>query len=541
MRCVTGLVGAVLGLTLAGLAPAQEPAGVQVADSMVAFDFQAADLRVVVSALADVAGLNIVYGDLPSRPVTLRTSQPVPLSEVRALLESVARANELQLVEDDGLIRVISLTPPEERAARPGAQRRRPGEPLQRRLFVHRLRHAPAPTIVQTLRALFGLDTGFGGEDDRIGRTLSEELRDQQVASFREMEAVPAGRAEAVRERGPGGVGQEGLDIGLEAPVDLVADPLRNAILVLATPADYEIISETIQQLDVRPLQVLIEVMIAEVRRNRQTDLGVNVNVPVDDDGEFETGFELRGASAGDVIVRFLGIGDVDASVVLSALAAQGDVTILSRPLILAQNNQEARILIGDQRPFIQVFRALPTDAAVRDQVVQYRNVGTQLSIRPTINEDGYVNLAVQQEVSVATAEIQFGAPVINTREAQTELLVRSGHTAVLGGLIDRQQDKNQSGIPLLKDIPVLGWLFRSTQVRTTTTELFLLLTPHVIETDEEMDETTRQLRESTEELKKRIPESTGLLRGLETPGDSIPSDRDRSSNDPPQTPRRRE
>ena len=121
---------------------------------------------------------------------------------------------------------------------------------------------------------------------------------------------------------------------------------------------------------------------------------------------------------------------------------------IVSRPVILAQNNQEARILVGSERPFVQVSRSLPTDAAVRDQVIQYRDVGTKLTITPTINADGYVNLQVLQEVSTATAETQFGAPVISTREASTHLFVKNGHTAVLGGLIDRQQEKTRVGHP---------------------------------------------------------------------------------------------
>src|SRR3712207_2355998 len=101
---------------------------------------------------------------------------------------------------------------------------------------------------------------------------------------------------------------------------------------------------------------------------------------------------------------------------------------------------------------------------------------------RPTINPDGYVTLQVLQEVSNATAETQFGAPVISTREARTQLLVRDGRTAVIGGLVDQQRETASSGIPFLKDIPFLGALFRTSQSRRrNVTELFLFLTPHVL------------------------------------------------------------
>ena len=297
--------------------------------------------------------------------------------------------------------------------------------------------------------------------------------------------------------------------------MQIVPDARTNSLLIRASQADYETIRQAILQLDVRPLQVLIEVLIAEVRRDRQDGIGISARVPDQKIGVGSTtmGGEIFGASAGDIVLRILDIGSIKADVVINLLATQGDVTILSRPVVLAQNNQEARVLIGSERPFIQLFRALPTDAAVRDQVVQYRDVGTQLTIRPTINPDGYVTMSVLQEVSSATAETQFGAPIISTREARTQLLVKDGQTAVLGGLIEHQQEYTASGIPLLKDIPLIGRLFRTSQARRrNTTELFLFLTPHVLRTDQEMDEATRGLRDATDKLKKSVRDPIPLL-----------------------------
>jgi general secretion pathway protein D len=178
----------------------------------------------------------------------------------------------------------------------------------------------------------------------------------------------------------------------------------------------------------------------------------------------------------------------------------------MSRPVILAQNNQEARILVGSERPFVQVSRSLPTDAAVRDQVIQYRDVGTKLTITPTINDDGYVNLQVLQEVSTATAEVQFGAPVISTREAATHLFIKDGRTAVLGGLIDRQQERSKSGIPILMEIPLLGGLFGTTRNTTLNSELFLFLTPHIITTDDDSDRARKDLENRSTLLRDTLP-----------------------------------
>ena len=212
--------------------------------------------------------------------------------------------------------------------------------------------------------------------------------------------------------------------------------------------------------------------------------------------------------------MKVMHFGKTNANLVLSALATEGTVRIVSRPVILAQNNQQAHILIGDERPFIQVFRSLPTDAAVRDQVVQYRDVGTSLTIVPTINTDGYVNLDLTQEVSTATAEEQFGAPIISTREAATQLFVRDGQTVVIGGLIDHQRTESESGVPLLKDIPLLGHLFKSTSHETTENELFLFMTPHIVQTDEDAD---RVLREFGEQSKVVRPDTMTLKMGRDT------------------------
>jgi len=496
-----------------GLAQEREPVGVSASDSGVVFDFQDADLRVVVSALAEVAGLNIIYTDLPPTPVTLRTTRPVPVDEVRELLESLAEANDLQLIEDRGLIRLVSLA----QATDVGSPDLGPQQGVatpSTRIWIHRLLYARAEVIVATLRALYGL----GGESalyeaQAMPRTLSERLEDQLDAPFRDLERL----VEQQRPQQPPPQQQQPLQeepadseqsetawfaSGLQATVEIVPDLVNNAVLIRATAADYGTLRAAIQELDQRPLQVMIEVLIAEVRRSNDFALGIDASISDADGSPFAS---LTGRSAGDFVMGIMEFGGVNVEVVVQALAASGDVTILSRPIIFAQNNREARILIGDQRPFIQVVRTLPTDAAVRDQVVQYRNVGTQLAIRPTINADGYLNLLVTQEVSTATSEVQFGAPVINTRELQTELLVKDGHTVVLGGLIDRQSQETRSGVPILMDIPIIGMLFRSTQTKEVANELFILLTPHVMRTDEDVDEMTDRLHRGSSELKDRL------------------------------------
>lgn len=491
------LCGPVCSTTLA----AQDSASVRTSPQGVLFDFQDADLRFVLSALGEAGQLNLTYADLPSRHVTLRTNRPVPLDQILALLKSVAAGNGLRVVEDGAFIRIEDTGVGLRGRGVAGPETKDTVPEPEVRLFVYRLKHARAARLATTLQAIFGGGQGRGVASTAAPRTLSQELRQQQVSP------VDTARAPSVSVEL--GTPQTSLPGRLQGEVQIVADEATNSLLVRAQAGDWTIIRQSIETLDLRPLQVLIEVLIAEVRRTSDFQLGVAGRVG-DDSSAFKSGNAtagtLQGASAGDFALQVMRVGKVNLNVTLSALSTSGRVRILSRPVLLAQNNQEARILIGSERPFVQVFRSLPTDAAVRDQVVQYRDVGTQLTLTPTINDDGYVNLQVSQQVSNATSEVQFGAPVISTREAATHLFVRDGQTVVIGGLVDRQEDRSRSGIPFLKDLPLLGFLFGSTQRSDIQSELFLFVTPHIIAADADVDRINDGLQHGAELLRPALP-----------------------------------
>jgi general secretion pathway protein D len=502
MRTSTPLTVAIaLLLGGAGVA-AQQPA-----QEGIRLDFQDVELSFVISALAEAGNLNVIYSDLPQRSVTLRMSRPVAPEEVLGLLRSLAASNGLEVVEEGPLIRVVSTTGA---TAQPETDEQEEELP-ELRLYVERLRHVRAPRLAATLQAIFG---GAGQSQFAAAarpQSLSQALRAQQIPP-----TDPTAQPEVQVDLGAQSVDLPGEITGI---VQIVPDETTNSLLVRASPADWQVVQQAIQALDLRPLQVLIEVVIAEVRRTSDLQLGVSALAQNANAQGVDARLELEGASAGGFILQIMRFGNTDLNAVMSALAASGNVRIVSRPVILAQNNQQARILIGDERPFIQVFRSLPTDAAVRDQVVQYRDVGTSLTLIPTINQDGYVNLDLTQEVNTATAEEQFGAPIISTREASTQLFVRDGQTVVIGGLVDRQEIESESGIPLLKDIPLLGNLFKSTRRETSESELFLFLTPHIVATDDDADRLRDEIRQDAELL----PEQLDLRIGSDTIGAGNP------------------
>lgn len=476
-------------VSAAATARAQDTSAVRTTSRGILVDFQDVDLRVVVLALAEAAGLNVSYGDLPARKITLRLRQPVEREDVLPLLRSLAQSNGLRVVEERGLLRLDAAEARDAAtvAGRPNAAAQSQEE---LRLFVYRLKHARAGRLASTLQSIFG---GTGAPVPVAGlsqRPLSDQLRDQRLAPV----SADTSRTVAVTLGSPARP-VAGIPGALQGSVQIVPDETTNSLVVRAQPSDYEILRQAIEAMDLRPLQVLIEVLIAEVRRSSELDVGVSASA-TQKNGSNVTSASLTSSASNDFLVKLTRGGKVDVDVAISALQSRGRVRILSRPIVLAQNNQEAKILVGSQRPFVQVFRSLPTDDAVRDQVVQYRDVGTSLSILPTINPDGYVSLQVQQEVSSATSETQFGAPVISTREASTHLFVRDNQTAVLGGLVDREHDTSRSGVPILSAIPGIGVLFGTTTNTSTSTELFLFLTPHIVAEDDDVD----RLREHIEE-----------------------------------------
>jgi general secretion pathway protein D len=495
---ILALAGA---LAFGAPAVAQQPKGILSSTSGVEFNFQDVELRVVLTALGEAAGMNVLFSSVPSRTVTLRTSHPVAVPEVRSYFESLVRAHGMGMTQEGGLVRVNGEGARMESLGGDagGTSGARSGS-LTPRLFVYPLRHAQADALAQTLTSLFGLGNSAPAAESQSGaRSLSDDLRGTRIPFGSAGESPAARPADPVqlasRQYNDGG------SAGLQGRVQIVPDARTNALLIRAAPADYETMKGAIQQLDARPMQVMIEVLIAEVRRDKQDAPGLTASLPTQalGLGAATVAGSLTGGAAGDLALQVFNLGGVKADVALHSLASSSNVTILSRPVVLAQNNQEARIMVGSERPFVQLFRSLPTDAAVRDQVVQYRDVGTQLTIRPTINPDNYVTMSVLQEVSNATAETQFGAPIISTREAKTQLMVKNNQTVVIGGLIDHQRETSSSGIPVLKDIPILGALFRSAaQERTNVTEMFIFITPHVLKTDDDLDVVTKELQTGT-------------------------------------------
>ena len=230
-------------------------------------------------------------------------------------------------------------------------------------------------------------------------------------------------------------------------------------------------------------------------------------------DGDLEYGLDwffqsgkvnatLSNRASGAVGQQFPGFSlfydSVNAAVVLNALAEVTNVKVISSPKLMVLDNQSARLQVGDQVPVAtqsSVSTANP-DAPIVNSV-SLVDTGIILEVKPTVNDGGLVSLQVLQEVSDATVTQSSGidSPTIQKRRVESRLAVQSGETIVLAGLIRDRKEVGESGIPVLKDVPVLGNLFKTTNERDDRTELIVLITPRVVRNPTEIRQLTNDIR----------------------------------------------
>lgn len=478
MKWVLSMSLVILSLCPRGVVPQSSPI-TERSDSL-SIRFVDTDLKIATQMLARYLEKPVFFSGGAGTQVSFETPRPVPRADVFRLLVGLLDENGYEIVDDTSarLYRVRARRPAQATPTTNTKQAQADSGVVK--LVALPLKHARASDVAATIEALYGSVAGPAVTGVGASGTLAEQLRGN---------LLPAVGAEA--DPSPERLGRSG------GAIIVVTDTRTNTLLVRATPGDVELIRALVETVDQRPLQVLIEVLVAEVRRDRSIGIGVEAELGTTALGSRGVSAEgaLGEAGLGDFALRVMGIGGLDLTGTLRLAAGRGSVRILTRPVVLATNNEPAEIVVGSQRPFVQVQRSLPTDGASRDQVVQYKDVGTKLMVRPTISADGTVHLEVLQEISTATAELAFNAPVIATRSVRTQLLIHDGQTAALGGLTDRQRESRNSGLPLLSSIPWIGGLFGSTRWQEIETELFIFLTPRIIRTDDDAMRLSSPLR----------------------------------------------
>ncbi len=437
---------------------------------------------------------------------------------------------------------------------------------IGRELSVIPLKHSYATKLVKIIDSIFkvprkpqnlGMDRGLklvadertnaviilASENDTVKIKKLITLLDQEVPLGKEsihvyyLENADAEEMAKVLQELPikpesqpkGGIPPRVRKTPVSEEISITPDKATNSLIIRADNDDYRAIEEIIKKLDIPRSMVYIESLIMEVNVDKEFEIGTEWTAfggDLDDDGTFtgggggfggggfgkipeidpETGLPKGrfppGFSLG--IFQTIKIGDLifpNLGAMINAFKKDKDIFILSTPQILTTDNQEAKITVGKNIPF-QTKEGRTTGSVETFSTFEYKDVGIQLKVTPHITKDRMVRLAISLENSALESTTDF-RPTTLKRTVDTTVIVRDKNTVVIGGLIDRVSTSTDYRIPCLGDIPVAGWLFKSTGTTGTKTNLFVFLTPHVVNSPVEARQIYMKKQEKIEEVKE--------------------------------------
>lgn len=387
-----------------------------------------------------------------------------PESEAASTTEEGRRSQQVIASADDRTNTVVVSGPPDVLRVVETVMLELDSNPAaEQAVFTYRLNNATAANLETVLNDLFAERATTSGQT-----AAAATARGRQ-------------RPQASDQRSSSTAGQVTTD--LAGQVYVVADEDTNSLLVMTASKNFDRVREIIAELD-RPVpEVLIKVLIAEVTHTTDRDLGVEFSVlnlrDSDRGSSLFTDFDVA-AQSGGFIYKLV---EDDVTAALRILETVGKLEVLSRPYILASDNQEASITVGLEVPFIRDSRTTETGQTIN--TIQYEDIGIILNVTPHINPEGLVIMDIVPEVSTLTGDTvpiseTVSAPVFAKRSAQSRVAIHDGQTIVIGGLMEDKKTYNMRKVPVLGDLPLLGSFFRRTVKETAKTELLIFLTPHV-------------------------------------------------------------
>jgi len=392
----------------------------------------------------------------------------------------------------------------------------KPNETTEQRLFVYRVQNGRATDLAGTLnKVLLGQGDqtppgtparGAGSAPSSQGAVAppADTLAHNLGGVIPDTQNTP-GFTQAGRDLLYGGTGGDD-----KAPrMRITADEVNNALLIMATNKEFDIIEAALRQLDASPQQVLLEASVAEVTLTNELKFGVQFFLQAGS----KNSLTLSNGSSGTISASFPGLGyqftnNGSIAGIISALDSLTHVEVLSSPQVLVLNNQTATLQVGDQVPVItqQSQSTLTTTTAVINSV-QYQSTGVILKVTPRVNQGGMVMMDISQEVSSVSSTTSSGidSPTISQRKISSTVAIHNGETVALGGLITSKKNKSNNGVPVLHNIPVIGSLFGTNDDQLSRTELLVLITPHVVESQQRAQSVTEELRNKLPSIREMM------------------------------------
>jgi len=393
--------------------------------------------------------------------------------------------------------------------------------PLERSFYLIKLNHISAEELYRSLQTLFGgrspitqtVQPQIQPQEQRITPT---ETRGTEIPLKREEQKTPQRQTlplTAIETK-------EGLRIGF--------DRGTNSVIIYGTPQEYESLKSFIEKIDVRRKQVLIAATVVEMSTRQALELGVRWQILGTQGGSAFGGSSLQDVYSallsGSFVMGTLSrsgtsvtIGSTtlffpDLVLLFSLLEKGSGFNIISNPKVLTLDNQEAIIKVGQVVPF-----ASGVKFDINGQPIityDYKEVGLSLSVTPTISGKDLrllINLNLQEIIDFLRPQIgtlSYAVPITSNRQLNSDVVVENGQTIIIGGLVSTRTLDSIEGVPGLKDIPVLGWLFKRKTTSEDKVSLFIFLTPYVIEKPEDLSKITEEHQKLAQELRKKAEEA---------------------------------
>ena len=444
----------------------------------------------VLKLIAQKSGLNIVAGQNVQGKVTIYLKKIEAQDALRIILDS----NDLAYIEDNGVIRVMSARDFEAKYGH------RFGENIQTKTI--QLKNSQAADLSGVLNQM-KTPSGKVIIDEKSNTLILMETPDKLLA----MEKL-------IKD----------IDVPLETEVfvlsyakaeDLAAkisevltnnigklkfDKRSNKIVVTDTARKIEELRKIVKAFDQKEPEVLIEAKIIQIVLSDEHKMGVDWEAIVSDYHSLNFNSSLSVLNSAEKSGR-LSIGTIsqeDYAVLLEALDTVGKTNILSSPRVVTLNNQEAKILVGSTEPYVTTTTTTPSSGpSTTAESVNFIEVGIKLFVTPMIHQDNFITMKIKPEVSSVTRNITTAnnntIPVVETSEAETTVSVKNGITIVIGGLIKDEKIDSIKKIPLLGDLPLVGFAFRNQDKLIRKTELVIFLTPKIITGDVQADEESEE------------------------------------------------
>ncbi len=481
----------------------------------ISLDLKGVDIIDVLKLLSQKGGINFVAGRNVSGRVTIFAKDV----EVWEAFERIVSANDLAYEVNGDMVNVIAARDYEL------SYGRKFQEPTETKVIP--LKYAKVlqvATVLNQIKSTVGKVVADEASNTLIVSDLPDRIKDIE-GMLKELDRETQTKVFEVDYSDVEKLQDKVLE--MLTPIGVFSHDVRtNKILITDLPEVVSRVSEMLVAFDTPDPQVSIDARILSVQLSNDLSLGIDwQNVLSGIDAQSRTSFRVLSDIIGDTATQkgaalsLITSPVSDTTLVIEALRTKGDTRTLSNPRIMVSNNEEAKILVGTKQAVVSVTTTVPsTGTVVTSPEIQYVDVGTKLFVTPTVKTDGNVMLKVRPEVSTAVIETfaDNRIPIVTTTEAETNVLIQTGKTLIIGGLISESKSKTRTMFPGLGEIPIIGWPFRGVSDTFAKTELVVFLTPDVIEPNGDvrtMADFDREQMSTEEEIHRNpVPASYGEL-----------------------------